>query len=863
MPAVKNVLFTLFVVLALAGGAWAYLKLREIKKPSENALQRLPANCSVYLYARDLFELNNRLNTRSLIIDRFSELAPLSDILPALEHFCEAASENPVLEENISGNGIHFALYPEKDQWLISFNLKELGQERTFQTAFSETFKTKKLDAELYSFEFGLNWVLYLNYHKGGVCISNSRQSLVDALNPALPRLKQDSAFIACSNDFEEAELLSVYLAHDRLASRKQSIHFNALQNTGYTCGQFEVHPSQLVFNGRLFPGENTLFEKLLQQSPSSPELELMLPYACVAFQAYGFQDCSSLIKEGMSVKVNQRFWDVVKDSAMFELSSGFYKNISASVCEFNLANTRGRFIVAGLSDTIKALEHLEYMSDSLISDGKGKIFHLNTTSESPRLFEPLSSVSCVFVFVYDTYLYIAESLDAALMLSQALHTGNTFEKNAVLMAYAGEQFPEEFSVLKYISPSALPESIRDFYPSSSKSKEEDFQGLKHASLSLVALDKVFKMRWHSAIENEFEESGEQLLWTLKLDTNCTMIPQKFVNHISGEQELLVQDDANNLYLINSKGKTLWKKRLKEKIRSKIYLVDMFRNNKYQMLFSTDNYLHLIDRNSNYIETYPVKTPAKLSSPLCLFDYEQNRDYRLFFACTNKIIYNYTIYGIRNAKFTPFKTEEEVQLPIQYIKVGASDYLLSVDKQGKIYAFSRKGELRLQLSNRTLVPCREIYVDVSKSLQSTKILFLDEKSGGIHRISLADKKEILDLKDQESILCYGFGLVDENRSMDLVLADPETLKAYNLNGTRLFETKAPVELSELGFYTEQNHAVYYGWSRSSAELYLYETRKNEGRSLKSSAMPLFSNLFKNNKIYLVFPENDRLNCLAY
>ncbi|MBL7901992.1 MAG: hypothetical protein JNK73_08355 [Bacteroidia bacterium] len=859
MSALKNVLFTLLVVLALAGGAWAYLKLREIKKPSEDALQRLPADCSIYLYTQDLLELNNRLNTRSLIIDKFAELSPLSDFLPALERFCEGVSEHPVLEENISDNGIHFALYPEKREWLISFNLKELGQERNFQTAFSETFASKKIDIELYSFEFAQLGLLYVNYRKGGVCISNSKQSIEAALDPAVPRLKQDSAFKLCSADFEEAELLSVYLAHDRLSGKKQSLRFNALQNSGYTSGQLEVQPSQLIFNGLVIPGENTLFKKLLQQRPTGPELELMLPNTCTAFQAYGFQDCLPLLDEGQNLK----FWKTVSDSAGLELSSGFYKNTLLSICEYSVSNSPGKFLVAGLADTISAQEQLEYMSDSILVDGENKLYRVIALPEPPRLFEPLSSAKCAFAFVFNTYLYVAENQEAALWLLQTMREGKTFEKNRDLMAYAREQFPETFSVLKYISPSSRPESIRDFYPAASKSKEETFQGLKHVSLSLVAQEREFKMRWHCSFENEIEESGEQFLWTLKLDTNCNMAPQKFVNHISGEEELLVQDEANALYLINSKGKILWKKQLNEKIRSKIYMVDMFRNGKNQMLFSSDNYLHLIDRNSNYIETYPVKTPAKLSSPLCVFDYEESRDYRLFFACTNKKIYNYTIYGIRNERFTPVKTEEEVQVPIQYIKVGASDYLLALDREGKIYGFSRKGELRLQLSNRTLVPCRDVYVDVTKSLQSTKLIFADEKSGGIHRISLADKKEILDLKEVESILCYSFALVDENRNMDLVMAGTESISAYNLNGTRLFETKTPIELSELGFYTDQNHTVYYGWSKNNAELYLYESRKNESLSLKAGAMPLFSNLFKNNKIYLVFPEQDRLNCLAY
>ncbi len=863
MSVLRNVLFTLLVVLALAGGVWAYLKLREIKKPSDDALERLPANCSVYLYTQNLFELNNRLNTRSLIIDRFAELSPLSNFLPALERFCEVAAENTEIEETFSDNGVHFAYYPENNHWLISFNLKELGQERSFQTAFSESFSTKKLDTDRYSFEIGAVGVLFMKYHNGGVCISNSKLGIEDAYNTGSPKLKKDSAFIVCSSEFDETELLSVYFNHQLIAQTNQGIRINALQKTGYSSGQLDIQPSQLVFNGQLHPGNNSLFEKLLQQNPSAPALELMLPDNCVAFKAYGFQEYQTLINDGNTVKTNQHFWDSVNDSAITEISSAFYKNITTTLCEFKVNNSAKPLITAELSDTLIANEHLDYMHDSIILLGGHTIYRIFSQSETPRLFEPFSSLHCAFAFVFDGYLYFAEELNDAISLLQSLEQGHTFEKNPTLMAYAKDQFPESFSVLHYVSPSAQPHSIKDFYPAASQLKDEAFEGLRHNSLSLIALDRVFKLRWHCALENEKEENGEQFLWTLKLDTICTMVPQKFTNHLNGEQELVVQDEGNTLYLINSKGKILWKKALNEKITSQLYLVDMFRNGKFQMLFSSANYLHLIDRNSNYIESYPVKTPGKLSSPLCVFDYEGSRDYRLFFACTNKKIYNYTIYGLRNEKFSAVKTEEEVELPIQYIKVGESDYLLSIDKEGKVYAFSRRGELRLRLSNRTLVPCREVYVDATKSLQSTKLNFVDETSGGIHRISLSDKKEILDLQDEETVFCYRFGLVDENRNMDLVLAGSERISAYNLNGTRLFETNSPIELSEVDFYTDQNHSVFYGWSKGSHEFYLYDSRKNEGRKLKSDAMPLFCDLFKNNKIYLVYPENNQINCLAY
>jgi hypothetical protein len=863
MPSVKNTLFTLFVVLALAGGVWAYFKLKEIKKPSEDALHRLPADCSVYLYTHDLFELYNRLNTRSLIVDKFSDLPPLSDILKTLSVFCAKATENEVLDESFNDNGLHFAIYPDKNFWLISFNLKELGKKHLFQSAFSETFSTKKLDTEQYSFELETQGRCFIRFHEGGLCISNSRQGIAAAYDSELARLNQDAAFKTSASEFEESETLNIYIAHQNTKQSDAAFGFNALQNSGFTSGQIEILPSQLVLNGSLYPQKNPLFEALLKQQPSEPELPNMLPGNCIAFKAFGFQNYTAFSEKEWLSNTTKKFWETQNDSALFDVQSAFYENLITSVCEFKIAANLSPYVVCVLSDTLKAKEQLELMSDSTFLIGGKIIYRLTAGARHSKIFEPLSEVPCAVAFIHESYLYCCESIEGAVLLAQPLNSGNTLEKNSTWMAYANEQFPEAFNLLIYTSPYAVPESITTLYPAAKNSKAEAFKGLKHACVSLVAIDKHFKFRWQCASENDAEEGGENLLWTLQLDTNCSMQPQEFINHLSGEKELIIQDDANTLYLINSKGKVLWKKTLKEKIRSTIYRVDMFKNNKFQILFSTDNYIHLIDRNSNYVEAYPLKTPAKISSALSVFDYDASKDYRLIFACANKKIYNYTIYGLRNNKFAPVKTEHEVELPIHYVKVGLSDYLLAIDREGKIYGISRKGELRLQLTNRTLVPCGEVHVDASKNLQSSKLIYVDEKEGTLHKISLSDKKEIISLQHDGVILCTKFTLVDENRTMDLIIAENDKVSAYNLNGNRVFEFKVPFAFTEVGCFSDQNHKVYYGLSRNSADVYFYESRKNENLRLKADALPLFSNLFKNNKIYLVYPEGTRLNCLAY
>ena len=110
------------------------------------------------------------------------------------------------------------------------------------------------------------------------------------------------------------------------------------------------------------------------------------------------------------------------------------------------------------------------------------------------------------------------------------------------------------------------------------------------------------------------EESTTE--WETLLDTVAAVKPFFFTNHLTGAKEIFIQDMRNNAYLINAAGRVLWKVPLRERIAGSIYMVDYLKNGKYQLLFSGRNYLHLLDRNGNYAERYPVKlrSPATNSS---------------------------------------------------------------------------------------------------------------------------------------------------------------------------------------------------------------------------------------------------------
>jgi len=191
------------------------------------------------------------------------------------------------------------------------------------------------------------------------------------------------------------------------------------------------------------------------------------------------------------------------------------------------------------------------------------------------------------------------------------------------------------------------------------------------------------------------EESTTE--WETLLDTTAGIKPFFFTNHNTGAREIFIQDENNNAYLINAAGRVLWKVPLKEKINGTVYMIDYYRNGKYQLLFSGRNNLHLIDRNGNYVERYPVRLRSPATNSLALFDYDNNNIYRIVIAGEDKLVYSYDKSGNSVKGWEPFRTAGYVTSEAGFYRVSGKDYIIVAD-ESSIYFLDRSGKIRVRLN---------------------------------------------------------------------------------------------------------------------------------------------------------------------
>jgi hypothetical protein len=123
-------------------------------------------------------------------------------------------------------------------------------------------------------------------------------------------------------------------------------------------------------------------------------------------------------------------------------------------------------------------------------------------------------------------------------------------------------------------------------------------------------------------------------------------------------------------------------------------MIDYYRNGKLQLLFTGRDYIHLIDRNGNYVDKFPVKMRSPASNTLAVFDYENNKDYRLFIAGEDRKIYAYDRSGTPVRGWNLFTVRGKVTDPVAFFRVRGKDYLFVSDDQA-VYVLDRTGNIRV------------------------------------------------------------------------------------------------------------------------------------------------------------------------
>ncbi|NER11740.1 hypothetical protein SAMN06265375_10511 [Muriicola jejuensis] len=378
----------------------------------------------------------------------------------------------------------------------------------------------------------------------------------------------------------------------------------------------------------------------------------------------------------------------------------------------------------AVLMNTYGALSLSEYLLRMRSSsyDYQGK--EIGELSPDDLLEAAFPSLLKDFKFTHYTALdnafVFSESKEFLELIIRNINSGSTYDTSASYQS-AREELAEASSLLLLGDKDKMEKIAAELLPSglvqlSNASSMQDpllaFQVVADRSFSHLNLLQKRK-------SGRSRKQGVNPRFTIQLDAPLANTPQFVTDHRNNKKEIVVQDSENNLYLISSEGKILWKKELGGPVQGRIEQIDLYKNGRLQLAFTTSNQFLVLDRNGKEVAPFTKKFPGAILNPLAVFDYEGNRNYRFVVTQGSDVrMYNGKGNTVSGFKYT--KAESAVLDRPKHFRIGTRDYLVFRLEDGTLKILNRVGDTRVAVNEKIDFSENDVYLYNDKFIVTDK-----------------------------------------------------------------------------------------------------------------------------------------------
>ena len=267
-------------------------------------------------------------------------------------------------------------------------------------------------------------------------------------------------------------------------------------------------------------------------------------------------------------------------------------------------------------------------------------------------------------------------------------------------------------------------------------------------------------------------------------------------NHINNDNEIIIQDSKNILYLINNRGQVEWTKKIDGKIVEEINQIDSYKNGKLQYVFTTEKSLYLLDRKGRDVGKFPLKFKDKITKPLSVFDYDNNKNYRLLITQDNEL-FMFNSKGNRVRGFDYNKKNKIITKP-KHFRISNKDIIVfkTIDK---LIILNRRGAVRIKTKKEHNYSSGDIFQYQNFLVTSTlknEIVTIDmngntklEQSTSLDSKIVCDKETIFTL--QKNILS------NSKKNVEIPFGKYEDFKIFSGN-----------DKTYLNIFDSQNNKTY-------------------------------------------------------
>jgi hypothetical protein len=509
---------------------------------------------------------------------------------------------------------------------------------------------------------------------------SSSQQQLLDVLDG---KTEKTADFLKIYNIKNSGDFSLI------LKGRKlQGIDSTGISFASWTGLDVSVLPDGIMATGVTLARDSIseLLTVFRDQVPRQNEIASVIPNNALGAIAFTFND-SELFQKRLKLYRN--------DKAALS-TTGIFGSVN-EVTEITLA--RDKAVALKSIDPALTLESLAPFITETTTFHEVTIHSFGKSELFVETFFPLIRNSRPdHCFQLDNFFVFTESLETAEQLITAFKNNNCLNNASYFDAYKS-QLSTSSSLIFYRMQGHIPLGLSGFFGANSKLVSDEKYPLAVLQFSY---DRDFA---HVNFLCKEVASKKQIsgmvseVFNLKLPNTVLGNPHFFTNHNSNEKDVVVQDITNTLYLISSSGKINWQQKLDGPILGEVTEVDVLRNGKKQMAFATKHTFYIIDRNGKAVAPFPIKFKDPITQPLSVFDYDSNRKYR-FVITQGKEVFMYDARGALVKGFTFKKTNSNIVLPPQHIRISNKDFIVIAEENGKLNLLSRTGKSRISVSKK-------------------------------------------------------------------------------------------------------------------------------------------------------------------
>ncbi|MCK0161701.1 ribonuclease HII [Allomuricauda sp. F6463D] len=677
----------------------------------DSLLEHLPPNPALVLKITNLTNFKSELKNNSFltIVEGFSNTKEVLDKINALDYLSTDQTCVLALYE-VGKNNFDYILVAKNDSGL--FNVDSVDNKKVETLTYQQTNLTKYTVDNQEVFSMRKNNAILMS--SSMILMENIvRLSNNTPVDPNLERLYGASALDKSAtffiNPIGNASLLSLKEENDK------SKPFSSWISLDFSANSDEVNLNGVA----MAPDSTKNFINLFKgTSPLTNKTPLYAPLSAQAILSYTFDDYQVFAENQNTyldrVKKSDSLFNTVEEVGLIYMNNKKVVLLKSYGTEslYDYLDSRKT-----ASQTYQGSEILELQDEKLVEMG----------------FTPLvKNFESNYCTLLENSFIFSQDKEALQTIISSHKSSSSFDNDQVFQT-AKASLASESSMLFVSNASGI-----DFFTEQHLSKEA-FENIKDKDIkeqvfaSQIVMDNGFG---HfnilvSKIKKNQESSTVSPLFTLELNTDLATDPQFVKNHRTKEQEIVVQDQNNVLYLISANGKVLWTKQLEGRIQGNIQQVDIYKNGKLQMAFCTNDQFLVLDRNGEEVPPFKIDFEGGNLNPLAVFDYDGSRNYR-FVVTQGRKVYMYNNQAKIVNGFTFKEATSNILDAPKHFRISNKDYLVFKQDNSTLRILHRVGSDRIKVSEKIDFSNNEVFLYKNK-------FSVTNKKGVLHQIDTNGK----------------------------------------------------------------------------------------------------------------------------